>query len=297
MFSHKRYGGPRRTVEMSYLSAAHDDLRKESRFMTKYPDQTCRSIETDGERECVLLKQLPYVRCIARRIHNRLPRQMPFEDLVHAGVIGLIDALNKFDPSKHVQFGCYAKIRIRGAIIDSLRELDWSPRDLRRKGRLLESTHRQLSSKLGREPDQIEIAHTMGIGLPKFQSLLAELNGLEVGSLQVDYRDGKEGDLTDQIPSLSLESPFTNCLRTETKGLLVRAISALNANERRVLALYYFDELTMKEVGSALGLGESRVSQIHSRAIGRLRIRLHLMNEYGDGGGVSSAVQPAPASS
>jgi RNA polymerase sigma factor FliA len=259
--------------------------------MTEYPDQIPRRIQINADRERFLLEQLPYVRCIARCIHNRLPRQLPFEDLVHAGVIGLIDALNKFDHSKHVRFRCYAKIRIRGAIIDSLRALDWSPRDLRRKGRLLESTYCQLSSKLGREPDEIELARNMGIGLPEFQSLVADLNGLEVGSLQVESKDGEKDDLTNQIPTLSVESPFTHCLRTETRDLLGRVISTLNVNERRVLRLYYFDELTMKEVGSALGLGESRVSQIHSRAIAQLRVRIRLLHEFGTNGGGCTVAQ------
>jgi len=109
-------------------------------------------VQTDAERDRILTEQLPQVRYIARRIHERLPRHVPFEDLVHAGVVGLIDALNKFDLSKQVQFSSYAKFRIRGAILDSLRELDWSPRELRRKGRLVDSAFAELSGKLGRAP-------------------------------------------------------------------------------------------------------------------------------------------------
>src|ERR1700704_780216 len=124
------------------------DSRKQGSLMIKHPADAYQSVQTDAERERVLMEQLPQVRSIARRIHDRLPRHVAFEDLVHAGVVGLIDALNKFDLSKHVQFSSYAKFRIRGAILDNLRELDWSPRELRRKGRLVESTHAQLSGKL-----------------------------------------------------------------------------------------------------------------------------------------------------
>jgi RNA polymerase sigma factor for flagellar operon FliA len=225
------------------------------------------------------MEQLPQVRYIARRIHDRLPRHVAFEDLVHAGVVGLIDALNKFDLSKHVQFSSYAKFRIRGAILDSLRELDWSPRELRRKGRLVDSTYSQLSGKLGRVPTENEIAQEMGIDLKELQSLLAELDGLELGSLRVESsRDGKEEDLTDHIPAKPEETPFFQCLRSETKHMLEQAISELPEKEQRVLALYYYDELTMKEVGAALGIGESRVSQIHSLAMVRLRARLNFLN-------------------
>src|ERR1039458_10310434 len=156
--------------------------------MTKHRADADRRVQTNAERERVLMEQLPHVRYIARRIHERLPRHVPFEDLVHAGVLGLIDALNKFDLSKHVQFSSYAKFGIRGAILDSLRERDWSPRDLRRKGRLVESTYCQLSGKLGRAPSENEIAHEMGIDLHELQSLLAELDGLELGRIPSQHR-------------------------------------------------------------------------------------------------------------
>src|SRR5208283_133999 len=126
--------------------------------MSKNTAEAYTTWQDKEERDRVLLEQLPQVRYLARRIHERLPRHVPFEDLVHAGVIGLIDALNKFDRSKHVQFGSYAKFRIRGAILDSLREMDWGPRELRRKGRLVDSTYCQLSGKLGRAPSENEIA-------------------------------------------------------------------------------------------------------------------------------------------
>ncbi|MGB8012592.1 MAG: FliA/WhiG family RNA polymerase sigma factor [Terriglobales bacterium] len=246
--------------------------------MTKHPAEAYQRVQSDAERERILMEQLPQVRYIARRIHERLPRHVPFEDLVHAGVVGLIDALNKFDLSKQVQFSSYAKFRIRGAILDSLRELDWSPRELRRKGRLVDSTYSELASKLGRAPDENELAREMGIDLRELQSLLADLDGLELGSLRVESpRDGTEEDLTDYVAAKNEETPFFQCLRAETKHLLEQAISELPEKEQRVLALYYYEELTMKEVGAALGIGESRVSQIHSLAMVRLRARLNYL--------------------
>jgi RNA polymerase sigma factor for flagellar operon FliA len=231
--------------------------------------------QDEEERERLLMEQLPQVRYIARRIHERLPRHVPFEDLVHAGVVGLIDALHKYDRSKHVQFGSYAKFRIRGAIMDSLREMDWSPRDLRRKARRLEEANNSLRSALGRNPSETELAAELGIDLHGLQMLLGDIDGLEVGSLRVQSpRDGKEEDLCEYLPDDPEKTPLLLCLRSEMKDLLTRAIEELPEKERQVLALYYYEELTMKEVGAVLGVGESRVSQIHSMAVVRLRARL-----------------------
>ncbi len=243
--------------------------------------------QNEEERERVLLEQMPQVHYIARRIHGRLPRHVPLEDLVHAGVLGLLDALHKFDHGRQVQFRSYAKFRIRGAILDSLRELDWSPRELRRKGRRVEEAHQQLRVRLGRSPSENELAVEMGLPLRDFQALLAELKGLELGSLHVENASegGRDEDLTENLPGAPEDSPFEHCLEGERRALLARLIAELPEKERQVLALYYFEELTMKEVGAVLGVGESRVSQIHSLAILRLRSRLHETS----GSGVSAA--------
>jgi RNA polymerase sigma factor FliA len=228
--------------------------------------------QDEAQRERLLMDQLPQVRYIARRIHEHLPRHVPFEDLVHAGVVGLIDALHKYDQKKQVQFASYAKFRIRGAILDSLREMDWSPRDLRRKARLLEEAHHKLRSELGRNPTEPELAAEFGLDLRGLQLLLGEIDGLEVGSLRVEsHLDGKEEDLCDSIPHDPQDTPLFLCLRGEMKQQLARAIAELPEKERQVLVLYYFQELTMKEVGAKLGVGESRVSQIHSTAVVRLQ--------------------------
>src|SRR5437588_2527904 len=151
---------------------------------TNTTEQAYTQWQSAEEREKILLEQLPQVRFIARRIHERLPRHVPLEDLVHAGVLGLMDALNKYDGAKHVQFSSYAKFRIRGAILDSLRELDWSPRELRRKARRLQEAHSSLSGVLGRSPTEPELAAELGMDLHNFQALLTDLDGLEIGSLR-----------------------------------------------------------------------------------------------------------------
>ncbi|MGA9643597.1 MAG: FliA/WhiG family RNA polymerase sigma factor [Terriglobales bacterium] len=247
--------------------------------MPKHPADAYHLNASEADRERILMDQLPQVRYIARRIHERLPRHVPFEDLVHAGVVGLIDALSKFDQSKHVQFSSYAKFRIRGAILDSLRELDWSPRELRRKGRQVEEVYNQISVRLGRTPNESDLARAMGMRLDELQALLAELDVLEIGSLRVESaQSGKEEDLSDSVAARPDETPFFQCLRSEMKHLLAEAIAELPEKEQRVLSLYYFEELTMKEVGAVLGIGESRVSQIHSLAMLRLRSRLSFLD-------------------
>jgi len=228
-----------------------------------------------AEREQRLMEQLPQVRYIAKRIHERLPQHVPLEDLVHAGVLGLIDAMQKFDPAKNVQLRSYAKFRIRGAILDSLRELDWSPRDLRKKARKMEEADHRLRERLGRSGTDPELAEEMGISLEEFQQFVGELRGLDLGSLQAESgEDSGDMGIASYQPSAPAEDPYFLCLQSEMKGLLAQAIGELPEKERQVLALYYFEELTMKEVGGVLGVSESRVSQIHTAALIRVRARM-----------------------
>jgi RNA polymerase sigma factor FliA len=228
-----------------------------------------------SEREKLLLEHLPEVNYIARRIHERLPAQVPLEDLVHAGILGLIDAVDKFDHARRVQLKSYAKFRIRGAILDSLRATDWSPRRLRKQGRLVEENLRQLSAQLGRSPSEVEMAQQLGMSLLEFQQLLGELHGLDLGNLQPDSEEEfptvDEGVYQRNGPA---EDPFFQCLQAELKSFLAEAMNSLEEKERQIVALYYLEELTMKEVGAVLGIGESRVSQLHALALARLRASL-----------------------
>lgn len=227
------------------------------------------------ERERLLLEHLPQVRYLARRIHDRLPAQVPLEDLVHAGVIGLIDAVDKFDPSKNVQLKSYAKFRIRGAILDSLREMDWSPRRLRREARRIEEAHRDLKLRLGRVAGEAELAAELEMSLGEFQHLLGELRGLDLGNLQTESKDSEsDEDAVGLRPSGADKGPFGQCLHEEMMLLVAGALEDLDEKEKQVVTLYYLEELTMKEVGAVLGVGESRVSQIHSAALIRLHARL-----------------------
>jgi RNA polymerase sigma factor for flagellar operon FliA len=229
---------------------------------------------TASERDQLLMEHLPTVRYLARRIHERLPQHVELDDLISAGVVGLIDAFSKFDHSKKVQFKSYAQFRIRGAILDSLRTLDWSPRELRRKGRAVEEAIRSVTQRVGRAPSEQEIAAEMELGLTEYQQLLGDLKGLEIGSLHMERSEDSGDEELAYIPGSPEEDPLFRCLKGEMKQRLADAIDELPEKERMVLTLYYYEELTMKEIGLTLGVVESRVSQIHSSAVLRLRTAL-----------------------
>jgi RNA polymerase sigma factor for flagellar operon FliA len=263
------YGDPRKLGHGSFLSAAGENLTS--------------GLESESvpERDRILMEQLPTVRYLARRIHERLPQHVELDDLISAGMVGLIDAYSKFDHSKHVQFKSYAQFRIRGAILDSLRTLDWSPRELRRKGRAVEEAIRSVTHKMGRVPTEPEIAREMDMGLSEYQQLLGELKGLEIGSLHMERTENSGDEELTYIPGSPDEDPLFRCLQGEMKQLLTDAIEELPEKERMVLTLYYYEELTMKEIGLTLGVVESRISQIHSSAVLRLRAALAgLCTEY-----------------
>ncbi len=248
---------------------------------------------TMPDRDRLLLEHLPTVRYLARRIHERLPQHVELDDLISAGVVGLIDAFSKFDHTKQVQFKSYAQFRIRGAILDSLRTLDWSPRELRRKGRAVEEAIRSATHKLGRVPLETEIALEMGLELAEYQTLLGELKGLEIGSLQTERTEDSGDEELAYIPGSPDDDPLFRCMQGEMKQRLIDAIDELPERERMVLTLYYYEELTMKEIALTLGVVESRVSQIHSSAVVRLRSSLAGLRTDATGGTARTAKKRA----
>jgi RNA polymerase sigma factor for flagellar operon FliA len=225
----------------------------------------------NSDQEKVLLEHLPIVRFLARRIHERLPQHVDIEDLVSAGVVGLMDAFSKFDATKKVQFRSYAQFRIRGAILDSLRTLDWSPRELRRKGRAVEEAIRVLTQRMGRAPGEVEVAAEMTLSLDQYQQLLGDLKGLEIGTLHMARNEDSDEEELAYVPGRPDEDPLFRCLRGELEGRLSEAIAELPDRERLVMTLYYYEEMTMREIGLALGVVESRVSQVHASAVVHLR--------------------------
>ncbi len=230
----------------------------------------------EAQREQLLLQHLPQVHFIARRIHRRVPPQVLLEDLVNAGVIGLIDAARKYDAAKNVKFKYYAEFRIRGAILDSLREVDWSPRTLRRQARDLTQAISDCRARFGRNPTELEIANALKVGLLDLQHLLGELRGLDVGSLHDDSGDAPGAQKILRYSSNKKgDDPYQQTLNFEMTYLLTEAVAELPDREREVVTLYHLDELTMKEVGVVLGIGESRVSQVHATALMHLRTQLY----------------------
>jgi RNA polymerase sigma factor for flagellar operon FliA len=227
-----------------------------------------------AEQERLMIEHLPTVRYVARQIHERLPQHVEFDELLSAGTLGLIDASRKFNPEKNVQFRSYAQFRIRGAILDSLRTLDWSPRELRRKGRAVEEAMRALTSRCGRPPLEAEVAREMGLELGDYQQLLGELKGLEIATLNAERSEESGEEELAFIPGKETDDPLYQCLEGEARARLAEAIEKLGERERLVMTLYYYEERTMKEIGLILGVVESRVSQIHATAVEHLRMLL-----------------------
>jgi RNA polymerase sigma factor FliA len=226
-------------------------------------------------RQTLLLENLVEVQYVAKRIYRRMPSNVSFEDLFHAGILGLIDAIDKFDPQKNVALKSYARFRIRGAILDSLRQMDWSPRNLRRQARRVEEASHELIGELGHSPSSSEMASKLRLPIEDLQHLLGELGGLALESLHTPCGE-RSGEESLPIASRPEEDPFQMTLRQEVRQLLEDAVWKLNAKEREVMGLYYFQEVPMKKIGKILGIGESRVSQVHAAALVRLRSRLLL---------------------
>lgn len=234
-----------------------------------------RAALAPAEREKLLVEHLPQVRSIARGIHQRLPAHVPLEDLIHAGVLGLMDAVQKFNPSKNVQLKCYAQFRIRGAIMDSLREMDWCPRNLRRQAKRVAQARGELEARLGRAPNEQEVAAELNMELGELQQLLGDLVALEPRSSPTDASEGQpEQEPFSRTARNEDADPFSLCLQSEMKSLIRTALKEFDQRERQVFRLYYLEELTMKEVGAVVGVSQSRVSQIHGFVTSRLRARV-----------------------
>jgi len=228
------------------------------------------------DQDQMIMGEIPQVYYIARRIHERLPQHVVFEDLVHSGVLGLIDAARNFDAAKNVQFKSYAQFRIRGAILDSLRDQDWASRRARDKRKHLDEVVARLSLKLGRQPSDEELAAEMGLQLTALHKLQGKLDALNMVGQQVAYGQDRseQHDLVESAPANAEEDPFHQCLRAEMRERLAQAISGLSKKEQQVVSLYYREELTMREIAEVMDIGESRVSQLHSGALAKLRATL-----------------------
>jgi RNA polymerase sigma factor FliA len=229
---------------------------------------------TPSERESLIVETLPLIKHIAHRVATRLPTNIEMRDLINAGVLGLLDAVDKFEPERNVKFKTYAEVRIRGAILDSLRNLDWAPRSLRKKSKDLERTYGELSQKLGRPATDEEVSEALGEDIEDFHALVDQLHGLQLGSFE-NLSDSEDSEnYVNYYPDDGTNDPYVKFESSELTSLLAEAIEELPEKERLVLSLYYYEEFTMKEIGTLLGVNESRVSQLHTKATLKLRSRL-----------------------
>ena len=222
-------------------------------------------------RNQAVLEHLSLVKAIAIRVHEGLPVHVDLDDLVHAGVLGLFDAVDKYDPSKCVAFQTYAKHRIKGAILDSLRQLDWASRDTRRRQKRVEFVTRELTHRLGRVPVEQEIADEMGVTLARWREILLELH--TTGPVSVSSHADQDPD-RQEPPAKNEFRPDRMAERHQLKVTLARAIGCLPERYQRVVFLYYTNDLTMREIGDLMGVNESRVSQIHKTALKKMAVVL-----------------------
>lgn len=225
-------------------------------------------------RQRLLNEYLPLVRNVASRMAMGFPRSVELSDLVNTGVIGLIEAFGNFDRGRGVKFETYAVPRIRGAILDELRALDWVPRSTRAKSREIDRAHTALENKLGRPPEKPELAKLMQISVEDLHAALGDVTGTSILSLdEVVYRedDNRQVPRIETVVDKSVHSILGEIEKGELRSFLVVAIDQLTKQEKLVIALYYYEELTLKEIGEVMSISESRVSQIHTRAVAKLR--------------------------
>ena len=237
-----------------------------------------QEIEISQEnRDAVIKEFAPMVKYVANRIALRLPPHIEVDDLVSVGVLGLIDAIQKYDPTRGAKFKTYAEFRVRGAILDELRSMDWVPRSVRQKAASMDAVVQKLQAQLGRPPEDDEVAAALGLSLDDFFSTLNQTRSMPVLSLEdlgISKDTGEQQSLLDCLAGKSDADPQTQLRLNELKTIIAKAIDALPEKERLMVSLYYYEELTMKEIGEVLSITESRVSQIHSKAVYRLRTKL-----------------------
>lgn len=246
---------------------AQGTVKEPTRALKKY--QTRDSGAEDRER--LILEHLPQVRLIARRIHERLPECVNLDDLISTGTLGLIAAIDRFDPRHNVKLKTYAEYKIRGAILDSLRGLDWAPRQQRKRSKQIEAAIAVIEQKRHRAPTEEEIAHELKLTLEEYHEWLVDIRGVNLGSLEAASPDDSGRTLLKYISDDEENWPSHLLEKSELQRLLADAIERMPRAERTVISLYYHEELTLREISKVVNLHESRVSQLKSQAILRLR--------------------------
>ena len=228
-----------------------------------------------NNREQIIKDYVPLVKFVAHRIASRLPSHVELDDLINSGILGLMDAIEKFEPARNIKFKTYAELRVKGAILDGLRDLDWVPRSLRRKKKDIEGAyHSARTAVRAARPRTKQVAVHLGIPLEELHKNLDDLKGVTLGTFVEVGEDGEGESLISFVPDPDAEDPSQTFQASEIKEILRDAMEVLPKKEKFVVQLYYFDELTMKEIGTLLNITESRVSQLHTKAMLRLRGKL-----------------------
>lgn len=224
------------------------------------------------EKEDLIRQYLPLVKKVVHRLSGRLPKDVDIREMLNSGIIGLVDALEKYDPKHETNFATYAQFRIRGAILDSFRSQDWLPRSLRFKSHKLELAYQRIEQKLGRPATDEEVAKELGMGVDELQKLLGEVGSIVMLSFEeLGFGHGEERFQAEDVVASKGQDPLGKLLSGEKISLIARALDRLPEKERLVISLYFYEELNLKEIGEILGVTESRASQIRSRALIRLK--------------------------
>jgi RNA polymerase sigma factor FliA len=260
------------------VTAASQSVASQSALSSKLhhstPGHGCVELAAKHQRrDQLILDHMPLVTAISAHIQKSVPVHIEMDDLIHAGMMGLFDAATKYRDDKEVAFPTYAKHRIRGAILDSLRQQDWASRDLRKRYKQLEVLTRELTLKLQRAPSETDLAEAMGLSPRRWQGLMVDFRSLGLAAIQQHPND-REEHLTPEAASSPALAPDCVFARTELRGKLANALKTLPERYRQVVHLYYERDLTMKEIGGLLGVNESRVSQIHKSALERMQMAL-----------------------
>ena len=228
-----------------------------------------------AERERLIAEHLPQVRLIARRIHDRLPSHVSLEDLISTGTIGLISAIDRYEPGQGVKLRTYAEYKIRGAILDSLRDLDWAPRKQRRRAKEIERAVVAAEQRTQKKPSEDEVALELGVSVEEYREWAAESRNLSMMTLDRPFADDDNRETMRQVPDRDEMLPSRLFERAELEQLLTRALERMPQQERTILSLYFHEEMSLREISAVVDLHESRVSQLKAQALGRLRTFLN----------------------
>lgn len=248
---------------------------KNAAAVKKYNNGDAKKV-SPAEKDKLILEYAPLIKFIAQKIAVRLPSNIELDDLISSGVIGLMDAIDKYDPTRDNKFKTYAEFRIRGAILDELRAQDWVPRSIRDKSKLLDKTIANLEIELGRIPTDEEVAKALNVSIDEFHSLINQVRPVSLLSIDESqtFSNVDKKSILNILEGCKLNNPFNQLNMKSVKDIVTLAIEELPERQRLVLSLYYYEDLNLKEIGKVLRVTESRVSQLHAQAVTRLRSKL-----------------------